>query len=101
VLRGLPQDRTSIGAAINDTSTEVTSAIGIAVVGTVLAVVFSGDVATADWSAQQTAQFHEALTTAVLGLAAAAGALVCWAALRARGADDRTGMSLADALAEA
>jgi MFS family permease len=101
VLRGLPTDRTSIGAAVNDTSTEVTSAIGIAAVGTVLAAVFRGDLATADWSAQQTAQFHHALTVAVLGLTVVAATLVGWAVLRARGADDEAGMTVADALAEA
>jgi MFS family permease len=102
VLRGLPADRTSIGAAVNDTSTEVTSAIGVAAVGTVLAAVFHGDIATAGWSAQQTAQFHDALTIAVLGLTVAAAALVGWAALRARGAgEDGAGMTVADALAEA
>lgn len=102
VLRGLPQDRTSIGAAINDTSTEVTSAIGIAVVGTVLAAVFSGDIATADWSSRQTDQFHEALVVAVLGLTVAAAALVGWATVRARGASDgEASMSVAEAIREA
>ena len=102
VLRGLPQDRTSIGAAINDTSTEVTSAIGIAAVGTVLAAAFTGDITTSGWSPAQTAQFHQALTAAVLGLTVVAAALVGWAVLRARGAaEDQAGMSVADALAEA
>jgi MFS family permease len=102
VLRGLPQDRTSIGAAVNDTSTEVTAAIGIAAVGTVLAAVFPGDIATDGWSPAQTAQFHDALTVAVLGLTVVAAALVGWAVLRARGADEeQAGMSVAEALAEA
>jgi predicted MFS family arabinose efflux permease len=102
VLRGLPQDRTSIGAAINDTSTEVTSAISIAVTGTVLAAVFTGDIATSHWSGQQTAQFHDAITIAILGLTVVAAALVGWAVLRARGAgDDQASMSVAEALADA
>jgi hypothetical protein len=102
VLRGLPADRTSIGAAINDTSTEVTSAIGLAVTGTVLAALFGGDITRAGWTATQTAQFHQALTVAVLSLAAAAAVLVGWAFLRARSAgDDEAGMSVEDALQEA
>ena len=102
VLRGLPADRTSIGAAINDTSTEVTSAIGLAVTGTVLAALFGGDITRAGWTAAQTAQFHQALTVAVLSLAAAAAVLVGWAFLRAGSAgDDEAVMSVEDALQEA
>ncbi len=64
VLRGLPKNRTTIGAALVDTATEVTSGVGIAVTGTILAALFTGDIATSNWSAQQTAQFQEAVTIA-------------------------------------
>lgn len=101
VLRGLPQNRTSIGAAMSDTATEVTSAIGIAVSGTVIAALFSGNITIPTWSALQTAQFQDAITTAGLVLTAVAAALIGWAAVRARGAsDDKASMSVADALAE-
>lgn len=62
VLRGLPKNRTTIGAALTDTATEVTSGVGIAVTGTILAALFTGDIATAHWSARQSAQFQEAVT---------------------------------------
>ena len=102
VLRGLPQDQTSIGAAINDSATEVATAIGIAVSGTVLAALFTGDLATTPWSSAQTAQFHHAVTTTGLTLAAVAAALVCWAVVHGRGAgDDEATMSVAEALQEA
>lgn len=102
VLRGLPQDRTSIGAVINDTSTEVTSAIGIAVTGTVLAALFTGDITASGWSAQQTDQFHRTVMTAILTLTAVAAALVGWAYARSPSVpDDQASMSVAQALQEA
>ncbi|MFG2041634.1 MFS transporter [Dactylosporangium sp. NPDC048998] len=88
VLRGLPKNRTTIGAALTDTATEVTSGVGIAVTGTILAALFTGDIATSDWSTQQAAQFQEAVTIAGLTLTAVAGALVGWAILRTRSAAD-------------
>ena len=84
VLRGLPAERTSIGAALVDTASEVTTAIGIAATGTILAAVFSGSITTSDWSPHQHAQFHQALTIAALTLTALAAALVTWATQRTR-----------------
>jgi hypothetical protein len=40
VLRGLPAQRSSLGAALSDTAQEVSNAIGVAVSGTVLAAIF-------------------------------------------------------------
>jgi hypothetical protein len=88
VLRGLPQNRTSMGAALVDTASEVTSGAGVAVTGTILAVLFTGAIATPDWSASQTAQFQEAVTLAGLVLTVVAAALVGWAILRTRNAVD-------------
>jgi MFS family permease len=84
VLRGLPKNRTTIGAALVDTATEVTSGIGIAVTGTILAALFTGDIAAAGWSAQQTAQFQDAVMVAGLALTAVAAGLVGWGIARAR-----------------
>lgn len=84
VLRGLPDDRTTIGAALVDTSSEVASGVGIAVGGTVLAALFVGDLTAAGWTAEQTAQFRLAVTTAGLVLTAVAAGLVGWGMLRAR-----------------
>jgi MFS family permease len=84
VLRGLPKNRTTIGAALTDTATEVNSGVGIAVTGTILGALFTGDIATSNWSAQQTAEFQEATTLAGLVLTVAAAALVGWAMLRTR-----------------
>jgi hypothetical protein len=83
VLRGLPQNRTTIGAALVDTATEVVSGAGIAVTGTILAALFTGDIATSSWSTQQAAEFQEAVTIAGLALTVVAAALVGWGIIRA------------------
>ncbi|MGW1727565.1 MFS transporter [Streptomyces sp. NPDC002306] len=88
VLRGLPENRTTIGAALVDTATEVTSGVGVAVGGTILAALFTGSIATSNWSTRQTAQFQEAVTLAGLVLTLVAAALVGWAILRLRSTVD-------------
>ncbi|SOD72585.1 MFS transporter [Jatrophihabitans sp. GAS493] len=84
VLRGLPKSRTTIGAALTDTSTEVASAVGIAIAGTILAARFSGDIASANWSTGQAAQFTSAVTIAGITLTIVSAALVGWGILRSR-----------------
>lgn len=84
VLTGLPDNRTSLGAALVDTSSQVASAVGIAVGGTLLAALFSGDLTASAWTATQSTQFREALTLSALVLTLLAAALVTWAALRTR-----------------
>jgi hypothetical protein len=84
VLRGLPENRTTIGAALTDTATEVTSGAGLAIAGTILAVLFTGPVATPNWTTAQTSEFHQATTTAALTLTALAAALVAYGIIRTR-----------------
>jgi MFS family permease len=84
VLRGLPENRTTIGAALIDTSSEVTTGAGIAAAGTILAALFTGSIATSNWTAQQTAQFETAVMIAGLVLTAVAAALVGWGFVRSR-----------------
>ncbi len=90
VLSGLPANRSSIGAALTDTGTEVANGVGIAVTGTILAALFTGSIATSNWNAHQTAQFQAGITLAGLVLTALAAALVGWGILHSRrGADSR------------
>jgi MFS family permease len=84
VLKGLPANRTSIGAALVDTASEVATAVGIAVAGTVLAAVFTGSIAKPHWTVAQTAQFHEGLLIAGLSLTGVAAALVSYGIARTR-----------------
>ncbi|MFI2753289.1 MFS transporter [Cellulomonas sp. P22] len=84
VMRGLPKERTTIGAALVDTASEVATAIGIAVCGTILAALFTGDVTASTWTAAQAAEFSHAVRIGGLVLTALAAVLVCWGTARAR-----------------
>ncbi|GID26798.1 MFS transporter [Paractinoplanes brasiliensis] len=84
VLRGLPENRTTIGAALTDTATQVTSGAGLAVTGTVLAALFTGSLTTSQWSHEQTAEFEQAATVAGLTLTLVAAAFVAWGITRSR-----------------
>ena len=85
VMRGLPADRTTIGAALVDTASELTTAIGIALSGTVIATVFTGTITATDWTAAQTDQFRTAVAIAAATLTLLAALLVAFGILRARG----------------
>ncbi|RSM74487.1 MFS transporter [Amycolatopsis sp. WAC 01375] len=80
VMRGLPSNRTTIGAALVDTAGEVTIGIGIALSGTILALVFPGALTTA----RQSADFQHAITYAGLALTLLSAALVGFGILRGR-----------------
>ncbi|MGC0363926.1 MFS family permease [Rhodococcus sp. 27YEA15] len=84
VLRGLPENRTTIGAALVDTSSEVATGVGIAATGTILAAMFTGSIAASNWSPHQTAEFRQAVTIAALTITLVAAALVGWAITRTR-----------------
>jgi EmrB/QacA subfamily drug resistance transporter len=81
LVDAMPSNRTSIGAALNDTAQEVGTSIGTAVVGTLLAVLVTTQLPAGTWSADLvTSFFHgERITYGVLaiivGLVAGAGAL--------------------------
>lgn len=78
VYKGLPANRTSIGSALVDTSSEVASSLGIAVTSILLATVFVGNFTAGHWSIYQANQFHESVTLSSLILTVAAGLLVAW-----------------------
>lgn len=87
VLTGLPADRTSVGAALVDTSSELAGGAAVAVAGTVVAAVVTGSITTTTWSADRLAAFQDALTVAGVGLAVVAALLVVVGMLRARHTD--------------
>ncbi|MFJ4098427.1 MFS transporter [Amycolatopsis japonica] len=82
VMRGLPPNRTTIGAALVDTASEVTTGIGIALSGTILALVFPGALT----AALHSADFLTATTYAGLALTVLSAALVGFGILRSRSA---------------
>ncbi len=85
VLKGLPENRTTIGVALVDTSSEVATGVGIALTGPLLAVIFNGSIVSPDWNPQQYGEFRAAVTIAGLSLTGLAAALVGWGFVRARG----------------
>ena len=84
VLRGLPGDRTSIGAAMVDTASEIATAVGIAATGTILAALVGSSIATMTFSPDQLASFQQAILIAGLTITALAAALVCIGIHRSR-----------------
>jgi EmrB/QacA subfamily drug resistance transporter len=81
LIDAMPENRTSIGAALNDTAQEVGTSVGTAVVGTLIAVLVTATLPAGAWSDALVASFFhgEQITYGVLaivvGLVAAGGAL--------------------------
>ncbi|MBY4127355.1 MFS transporter [Rhodococcus fascians] len=84
VMTGLPENRTTIGAAMVDTSSQVATGVGIAVTGTILAALFTGNISSPDWSADQAATFQTGVTVAGFAITAVAAALVLLGMVRAK-----------------
>jgi EmrB/QacA subfamily drug resistance transporter len=81
LVDAMPSNRTSIGAALNDTAQEVGTSVGTAVVGTMIAALVTTRLPAGTWSAELVASFFhgERITYGVLavvvGLIAGYGAL--------------------------
>ncbi len=84
VLRGLPENRTSIGAALVDTASEIATAVGITATGTILAALVAGSITSGSWTPTRLDSFEAALTIAGLTITAIAVALVALGIVRAR-----------------
>ncbi|MFF2051070.1 MFS transporter [Leifsonia sp. NPDC058194] len=84
VMRGLPENRTTIGAALTDTASEVASGVGLAVAGTLLAALFTGSLASTGWTPEQTGEFRTAVTLAAGAITVLAAALVAYGFARSR-----------------
>lgn len=84
VMKGTPKNRTSVGAALVDTTDEIASGVSIAIVGTLVAALFVGDFSQGHWTTAQSTQFHSAASLSSWILAVAATALIVWAYFRAR-----------------
>ncbi|MEP9383223.1 MFS transporter [Nocardioides sp. KR10-350] len=81
LVDAMPSNRTSIGAALNDTAQEVGTSLGTAVVGTLIAALVTTALPTGTWSSSLVASFFhgEQITYAVIavlvGVIAVSGAL--------------------------
>ena len=81
LVEAMPANRTSIGAALNDTAQEVGTSVGTAVVGTLIAVLVTTQLPPGTWSDALVASFFsgERITYAVL--AVVVGVVAAWGAL--------------------
>lgn len=81
LVEAMPSNRTSIGAALNDTAQEVGSSVGTAVVGTLIAALVTTRLPDGVWSSALVQSFFHgerityAVLAAVVGLVAIGGAL--------------------------
>ncbi|MEU6275623.1 MFS transporter [Streptomyces populi] len=81
LVEAMPSNRTSIGAALNDTAQEVGSSVGTAVVGTLIAALVTTQLPAGTWSGDLVASFFHgerityALLAVLVGLITAGGAL--------------------------
>jgi MFS family permease len=84
VIQGLPANRTTVGAALVDTSSELATGVGIATTGTVLAALVPGSIATTSWTSARLAVFQDGITVAGVLLTVIAALLVGIGILRSR-----------------
>ena len=81
LIGAMPSNRTSIGAALNDTAQEVGTSVGTAVIGTMIAALVTTQLPAGAWSNALVESFFHgerityALLAFVVGLVTAAGAL--------------------------
>ena len=81
LVDAMPENRTSLGAALNDTAQEVGTSVGTAVVGTLIAVLVTTVLPDGTWGADLVASFFHGeqivyvVLAVVAGLLAGAGAL--------------------------
>ncbi len=81
LVSAMPSNRTSIGAALNDTAQEVGTSVGTAVVGTLIAALVTVTLPAGTWSRDLVASFFHgerviyAALAVIVGLVAGAGAM--------------------------
>ena len=81
LVGAMPSNRTSLGAALNDTAQEVGTSVGTAVVGTLIATLVTAQLPAGTWASDLVASFFhgERITYAVL--AVVVGLIAAWGAL--------------------
>lgn len=81
LIDAMPSNRTSIGAALNDTAQEVGTSVGTALVGTLIAALVTTQLPVGTWSADLVASFFHGeqvtygILAVIVGLVAGGGAL--------------------------
>jgi len=80
LVDAMPANRTSIGAALNDTAQEVGTSVGTAVVGTLIAVLVTTQLPSGTWSDDLVQSFFHGESVTYAALALVVGALTLWGA---------------------
>ena len=81
LVEAMPENRTSIAAALNDTAQEVGTSIGTAVVGTMIAALVTVNLPPGAWSSDLVASFFHGERVTYAVLAAVVGLIGGWGAL--------------------
>jgi EmrB/QacA subfamily drug resistance transporter len=81
MVTAMPHDRTSIGAALNDTAQEIGTSLGTAVVGTAIATLVTTTLPAGTWSTALVASYFGGERTTFLVLAVVVGAIAAYGAL--------------------
>ncbi len=81
LIDAMPQNRTSLGAALNDTAQEVGTSIGTAVVGTLIATLVVKVLPNGVWSDRLVASFFHGERVTFAALAVIVGVVAGWGAL--------------------
>ena len=92
LVGAMPSNRTSLGAALNDTAQEVGTSLGTAVVGTLIAALVTVTLPAGTWSTALTASFFHGERVTYAVLAVIVGLVAGWGALTltdSRSTDDQ------------
>ena len=81
LVSAMPSNRTSIGAALNDTAQEVGTSVGTAVVGTLIATLVTVTLPAGTWSSALVASFFHGERVTYAALAVIVGLVAGWGAL--------------------
>ena len=81
LVEAMPRNRTSIGAALNDTAQEIGTSIGTAVVGTMIAVLVTTHLPSGAWSSQLAQSLFHGERITFLALAAIVGLIATYGSL--------------------
>ncbi|WP_205750634.1 hypothetical protein [Brachybacterium sp. SGAir0954] len=81
LVEAMPQNRTSLGAALNDTAQELGTSIGTALAGTLIAVLVASVLPAGTWDTALVTLFHHGVALTDGALAVVVGLLAGWGAL--------------------
>jgi EmrB/QacA subfamily drug resistance transporter len=82
LVEAMPKNRTSIGAALNDTAQEIGTSIGTAVVGTMIALLVTTSLPTGHWNSELVHTLFHSERITFLVIAAIVGAVATFGSLK-------------------